>query len=180
MGFEDLVYLWTNGVASRKTSRINIEEGAYLYKLVRSLTNPLIVEIGTRMGGTTKLLQEANAFGTVISIDLNADVKTELDKDRVSLLCCDSTEIKFDRPVDLLFIDGDHYLKGVKADWDNWHSLVKPGGHIIFHDCYLKSKKEYQTVIDLITELKENCTIGKEYIEQPSVASLCHLVRSKV
>jgi len=37
-------------------------------------------------------------------------------------------------PVDFMFIDGDHTYEGVKADFYNFSSLVKPGGYIAFHD----------------------------------------------
>ena len=36
--------------------------------------------------------------------------------------------------VDFMFIDGDHTYEGVKADFINFSSLVKPGGYIAFHD----------------------------------------------
>jgi len=36
--------------------------------------------------------------------------------------------------VDFMFIDGDHTYEGVKADFINFNSLVKPGGYIAFHD----------------------------------------------
>jgi cephalosporin hydroxylase len=38
------------------------------------------------------------------------------------------------RPVDFMFIDGDHTYEGVKADFQNFSSFVKPGGYIAFHD----------------------------------------------
>lgn len=37
-------------------------------------------------------------------------------------------------PVDLLFIDGDHTFEGVKADYEMYSPLVRPGGLIAFHD----------------------------------------------
>jgi predicted O-methyltransferase YrrM len=37
-------------------------------------------------------------------------------------------------PVDLVFIDGDHSEQGVRADWDDWHGFVDPGGAVVFHD----------------------------------------------
>jgi predicted O-methyltransferase YrrM len=37
-------------------------------------------------------------------------------------------------PLDLLFIDGDHSYEGVKADFANYSSLVRPGGLIVLHD----------------------------------------------
>ncbi|MGA2014950.1 MAG: class I SAM-dependent methyltransferase [Solirubrobacteraceae bacterium] len=38
------------------------------------------------------------------------------------------------RPVDLLFIDGDHSLAGASRDFLNYRALVRPGGLIAFHD----------------------------------------------
>jgi predicted O-methyltransferase YrrM len=38
------------------------------------------------------------------------------------------------RPVDLLFIDGDHTLEGVRRDFDLYSSLVRDAGIIAFHD----------------------------------------------
>jgi len=37
-------------------------------------------------------------------------------------------------PVDLVFIDGDHSEEGVRADWEDWHRYVVPGGVVLFHD----------------------------------------------
>jgi cephalosporin hydroxylase len=38
------------------------------------------------------------------------------------------------RPIDLLFIDGDHSYTGVKADFLAYRQFVRPGGLIAFHD----------------------------------------------
>ena len=40
-------------------------------------------------------------------------------------------------PVDLVFVDGDHLEAGVRLDWELWHPLVGPGGHVVFHDARL-------------------------------------------
>jgi len=37
-------------------------------------------------------------------------------------------------PADLLFIDGDHTLPGVTADYAMYAPLVRPGGAVAFHD----------------------------------------------
>lgn len=37
-------------------------------------------------------------------------------------------------PLDFLFIDGDHAYEGVKADYDMYGPLVRPGGAAAFHD----------------------------------------------
>jgi predicted O-methyltransferase YrrM len=41
---------------------------------------------------------------------------------------------QWNRPIDLLFIDGDHTENGVRRDWNDWNQFVVPGGVAIFHD----------------------------------------------
>jgi predicted O-methyltransferase YrrM len=38
------------------------------------------------------------------------------------------------RPIDLLFIDGDHTYDGVRSDYSMYSPLVRRGGLIAFHD----------------------------------------------
>jgi cephalosporin hydroxylase len=56
--------------------------------------------------------------------------------------------------LDLLYIDGDHSYEGVKADFDMYSSLVRPGGVIIFHDIALHESKWDCHVDRLWSELK--------------------------
>lgn len=44
---------------------------------------------------------------------------------------------QWDTSIDLLLIDGDHSLGGVRRDWDDWSRFVVPGGLAIFHDARL-------------------------------------------
>lgn len=39
-----------------------------------------------------------------------------------------------DRPPAWLFIDGDHGYEAVRSDWERYAPLVRPGGHVVFHD----------------------------------------------
>jgi predicted O-methyltransferase YrrM len=43
-------------------------------------------------------------------------------------------ELLGSRPVDFLFVDGDHTYEGVRADYELYGPLVRPGGLIAFHD----------------------------------------------
>jgi predicted O-methyltransferase YrrM len=38
------------------------------------------------------------------------------------------------RPIDFLFIDGDHEEAAVRKDWDDWHKFIAPRGIVAFHD----------------------------------------------
>lgn len=44
-------------------------------------------------------------------------------------------------PVDYIFIDGDHSLQGITADWDYWRKRIRPGGIIALHDTLLTPDK---------------------------------------
>ena len=47
-------------------------------------------------------------------------------------------------PYDVIFIDGDHSLRGVTADFENYWPMVKPGGLMIFHDISCPDVNKYQ------------------------------------
>jgi predicted O-methyltransferase YrrM len=78
----------------------------------------------------------------------------------------DETETKFkdelgNNKLDLLFIDGDHTLDGVKNDFERYSKYVKKGGYIVFDDYHHTIIKEYcdkllkeNSNIELITKFK--------------------------
>jgi len=59
-----------------------------------------------------------------------------------------------DRPLDVLFIDGDHSYGGVKADWEMYGPLVAPDGLIAFHDIVPHRPETECEVYTLWQELK--------------------------
>lgn len=59
----------------------------------------------------------------------------------------------WDKPIDLLFIDGDHSYKGVCSDFMIWYSHVKKDGVIAFHD-YSTGWPGVQTFIDEVASQK--------------------------
>jgi hypothetical protein len=46
-----------------------------------------------------------------------------------------STEVAWDKPINLLFIDGLHDYAHVVADFDHFAGWVVPRGFVAFHDC---------------------------------------------
>ncbi len=135
--------------------RSELVEFAYFVQEQRPKT---VLEIGTRSGGTFFLLCRLSDPGaTVVSLDLPGGRwgggygtyripiihRMRQPGQRLHLLRGDShhpamrdrlTKVLGGRPIDLLFIDGDHSYGGVKQDFEMYSPLVRPGGAIAFHD----------------------------------------------
>ena len=126
--------------AAQKTAEL-----AELVALVLDLDPQVILEIGSMVGGSLVAWQLAAPDAEIISVSLTdgpyggGDVKTRIDHwldmnshDPDTLDQVD--RILGGRPVDFLFIDGDHSLEGVTNDFEMYSPLVRPGGLIAFHD----------------------------------------------
>jgi predicted O-methyltransferase YrrM len=40
----------------------------------------------------------------------------------------------WERPIGLLWLDGDHTVEGVRRDFESWEPYLRPGGVVAFHD----------------------------------------------
>lgn len=110
-----------------------VEFGALL-GLVRRLKPNVIVELGVSQGGTMYGFQHAARSATVLSVDISSNAATirgdSHDPDTLNEL----RRLLDGRPIDLLFIDGDHTYDGVRADFEMYAPLVRSGGIVAFHD----------------------------------------------
>jgi predicted O-methyltransferase YrrM len=149
-----------------------------------------ILEIGTARGGTFFLFSRAaSANALLVSLDLpaarwgggysnwktwffrrlllpgqsayfvRADSHSPIALERVKQVLCG-------RAFDLLYIDGDHSYEGVKADFNMYSGLVRPGGLIMFHDIALHEAKHDCHVDQLWNELRA-CFPHSEIIQDP-------------
>ena len=132
--------------------QMTVAESQKLYDCAKRLPEgAVVVEVGTWEGGSAMLLGAAveEKGGTVFTIDnFRTDVfpggrKPEevtrnnlVNSKNVTLLVGNSEEIaaSWDKPIDMLFIDGDHVYASVHEDIKNWVSKVKDGGIVCFHD----------------------------------------------
>jgi len=129
-----------------------------LLDIVRDLKPCVVLEIGTAKGGTLFLLTRVVPDGArLVSVDLPGGLLgggyPESMLKLMSAFAVGNQEIRFirsdshagetrkmveeacgHRPVDFLFIDGDHSYEGVKKDYEMYSSLVRNGGIIAFHD----------------------------------------------
>ncbi len=129
-----------------------------LYGWVRSTRPAVIVEIGSARGRSACAMALAcrqNGTGRVYGIDPHtANDWTDggtggstydffvgrLRRYRLTVWCeviratSDQAAATWDRPIDLLFIDGDHTYEGVRRDYELFAKWVRPRGMVAFHD----------------------------------------------
>ncbi len=146
-GFEDLHWLYTSSPITHRLSRLQLDESAYLYRLVRALDGPRVAEIGRFKGGTTFLLAAAGA--SVLSIDVAREAQARYDpplegalerfglRDRAELVIGDSRVHEVSREsLDVAFLDAgisyDAY-DAARADVEHWLPALVPGGHLVLH-----------------------------------------------
>jgi len=146
---------WTVDGVRRLTETINgkllPQEGEFLWGLARNCTGRgVIVEIGSWQGRSTTWLGAGSKVGAgarVYAVDphirapenaqiLRENIKRAGLDDLVEPLVMTSAKAaeSFDKPVELLFVDGDHSYEAVKLDFELWYPKLIDGGIIAFHD----------------------------------------------
>lgn len=95
------------------------------------------LEIGSYQGGSALAASQRDCRMTLVDAGLfnKGHIEKNLEGKDYRLLIGDSKKVKFDdRMYDLIFIDGDHSIDGVNADWNNTKNLIKKGCCIAFDD----------------------------------------------
>lgn len=119
-----------------------LEEGQLLYGLSKRVDG-IIVEIGTRRGGTTCIfgLSDRKNSSRVYSYDIDKYEIQDVMNEALSLKCnfitensCTAGKNWTKGNVSLLFVDGDHAEDSVKNDLISWYPHLSPGSLIAFHD----------------------------------------------
>ena len=146
-------------VVDRLTSKVEgglrAGEGRLLYRLAEEAdAGGCIVEIGSWQGKSTIWLA-ASARVPLFTIDPHTETSTHAQgqnteavlrrnlaaarvSDRVEVIVSTSEEavVGWERPISLLWIDGDHSYEGVRRDYLLWGGYVANGGVIAFHDTF--------------------------------------------
>ena len=128
-----------------------------LFGLVRSMKPGVCVEIGSARGKSACYIGsalKANGLGKLYAIDphimtawndqasvdtigiMSANIRKLGLSDVVEIIRMRSEDaaLVWTRPIDILFIDGDHSYEGVRRDWDLFAPHVSPFGVVVFHD----------------------------------------------
>lgn len=154
-----------------------------LAKAVAALKPKIILEIGTARGGTL-LIWSSIASEEVVTCDLEHRLaqKPLLEalpppgsQCKVTLLTGNSHEAAFKqrvtqalngRKADFIFIDGDHTVEGVTADYNDYKEFVRPGGIIAFHDIVESQPLPTNQVYHLWKTIKPKA-VTEEFVNDP-------------
>jgi len=116
---------------------------------VRSINPKIVVEIGTHKGGNSALFcRTLETAEHIVGLDLCVQNAAKVrffaaPEKRYTVIHGDSQVPEArkrleralgGRPIDFLFIDGDHSYDGVRRDYELYSPLVRKGGVIAFHD----------------------------------------------
>jgi predicted O-methyltransferase YrrM len=135
------------------------EEILWLLHLLAAVPPKVVLEIGTDRGGTLFLWTRVAADDALlVTLDLRKMVgrlgrlspfalgRTSFARARQRVELIDDADshdpmtvhrvrrLLGGRPVDFLFIDGDHRYEGVRTDFELYEPLVAHGGLVAFHD----------------------------------------------
>ena len=167
---------YINGISSHLTNDEKIE----LYLLSKNNKYNIIVEIGAYLGASSCCLAEGlvNKKNAILySVDTwqndamsegNRDTYNEFKENtkkyedkiiEVRGWSYDVVDVikSINKPIDLLFIDGDHSYEGVKKDWDLYSPMLTSNSLVVFHDYGWAEgvqKVVHEDVIPLISKHK--------------------------
>lgn len=154
-----------------------------LAKTVEAVKPKTILEIGTAWGGTL-LIWSHLASERIVTCDLNDMHRQQpvfrklvppASKCEIAMLTGNSHEASFKakvarqlggKPVDFLFIDGDHTETGVEADFNDYVEFVRPGGIVAFHDIVEAQPRPTNQVYHFWRRLKQHYH-HEEFVADP-------------
>ena len=169
---------WLALRALRHGASQRVAEFASLIQLLSERELNVVFEIGTEQGGTYwTWCRLATRTAHLVSIDFagneewSARVRSYPGPTQSqTVIRADSHDPETVRSVDglrasvdLLFIDGDHSYEGVRADFENYAQLAKPGGLIAFHD--IVSNKHPHSQVDRLWEQLRDLYETREIID---------------
>jgi predicted O-methyltransferase YrrM len=157
-----------------------------LLALYRRLYPATVLEVGTYHGGTLfHWLQNARPDATVVSVDsylagvdnrhlyggwvpdgVTLHVLEGNSRDPVTVEC-----VRASGPYEWVFIDAGHYEHEVRADWENYGPMCKPGGVVVLHDILPPSHDHPEIEVErLWREIQRNGHMTREIVHDATAS----------
>jgi predicted O-methyltransferase YrrM len=155
------------------------DEIMWLLRRLEAERPKVVLEIGTDRGGTLFLWTRVAApDALLVTLDIQkmvgrlgrlspfALVRRSFARDRQRIELVDQVDSQDEqtvervqvllrgRPVDYLFLDGDHRYEAVRRDFELYTPLVRPGGIVAFHDISPKTTPDTEGAAAFWAELK--------------------------
>jgi len=119
-------------------AQVTQAEKRFIHDIVAGYNRPdaVMVNIGIMWGCTLWCLRAGAPQAQLFGVDIAPDDWPIAYRDELhaTIIKADSRTCPFDKPIDVLLIDGDHHYSVVDADIKNWVPRVRKGGVLIFHD----------------------------------------------
>jgi len=149
------------------------------FALVLGLKANNVLEIGVNFAESTKALLNALSYtdGKLYSIEIRRNdeiinkIKATPYGARWEMIIDNSNNAYLNLQhlkgkLDMLLIDGFHSFNQVKADYENYSGLVRPGGYILFHDTvWAVGVKEFFDQLNVPRKISLNFCNGLGMIE---------------
>lgn len=154
-------------------------EIVWLLRLLEEMRPEVVLEIGTDRGGTLFLwTRVASPDALLLTVDIRkmvgrlgklspfALVRKSFERERQRIELVDGVDsgredtvdrlsrLLGGRPVDFLFLDGDHRLESVRRDFELYVPLVRPGGVVALHDISPRTTPDTEGTAAFWAELK--------------------------
>ena len=196
LSFEHLAGLFASTSLDHGVISMTVRQAAYLYGLVRQMGARKVIEIGRYKGGSTLAIAAAmEGQGRFWSIDIgekekrlfgNQPARRRFDEQvadmlrryglRADLLEGDSRTIDFDSgQVDLVLIDGDHSLEGVRCDFERFGRRARVGGAVLLADAF--GDGVFASHVDTVGRVLAEVIERGEFELVRAVNRMAHLVR---
>lgn len=157
----------------------NVGEFGALWEYVAARRHARVLEIGSLFGGTLWYWAHLPNLRHVVVVDVPSDHPTVAagvrearplwagwmpERVKFTDVAADSQSVaSYDRVCEALdgerfdfaFIDGDHTYNGIRADWEAWQHLMRPGGVVAFHDTWPNPDGRHEPgVVRFVDELR--------------------------
>lgn len=135
-------------ILENSRATINKDDLDVLFKSIENIDIKRVLEIGTDQGFSAELWKNAFNPEKLVTVELHdkpyfiANNRPVVELEGVDYLwgynSLDQGTIEKVKSIcpeyDFVFIDGDHSYRMAKYDWENYGSLCRKGGVVVFHD----------------------------------------------
>ena len=131
---------------------------------LRPVWPAVVLEIGTFQGDSLRVWREVFDPALLIGVQDTDETTPEVALEVQARMVIGKSQdpetqdkvlaILNGRPVDLLYVDGDHHYAEVRRDWELYSPLVRPGGTVVLHDAVIEDNDTVE-VFRFYREIRE-------------------------